>query len=548
LPSEPLAPHLRHRVSIVWLIPAVAALAAAWLAWQALAAHGPAITITFLNAEGLEAGKTKVEHNNVELGLIESLEPTADFTHVVATVQMGKSAEGHLGKDTRFWIVRPRLSIEGISGLSTLISGAYVELDPGPGPDANQFAALDRPPVISGNEPGRTFTLRAPRLGSTTEGDPVYYRGVEVGQVLGDDLSNADSGVTVRVFVRAPYDDLVREGTRFWNASGVTVTAGSDGLKIRSESLLAMLAGGIDFDVPADGQPGTVARPNASFTLYDDAGAANDAVYIRKARFLLHFPGSVENLKPGNDVRMQGMRIGEVADVHMEFDAATDRVSVPVLIDIEADRVKLLHDSATPSDFEQRAYATFGRFIARGLRARLASASLITGQKVVDLDFVPDALEMKMSQNGAYPEIPAIPAEDLDTVVASANDLLGSLQVTAAKLNGIVSSPAVMRSVHSLDSSLANLDYVSRDARAGIGPLITALRAAAESADAALKQASGTLVVAKNALDSRSGDGGDLAGTLREIENAARSLRILADYLESHPNSLLFGKSGGVMQ
>jgi paraquat-inducible protein B len=245
---------------------------------------------------------------------------------------------------------------------------------------------------------------------------------------------------------------------------------------------------------------------------------------------------------------MQGMRIGQVADVHMEFDAATDQVSVPVVIEIEADRVKLLHDQATPSDFEERAYATFGRFVARGLRARLASASLITGQKVVDLDFVRDAPQMKMSQDGEHPEIPTIAADDLDTVIVSAKDLLGSLQVTATKLNGIVSSPAIMRSLHSLDSSLTNLDYVSRDARAGVGPLITALRGAAVSADAALKQASGTLVVAKDALDSRSGDGGDLAGTLREIENAARSLRILADYLESHPNSLLFGKPGGVDQ
>jgi len=544
LPSGTPALNLRHRVSIVWLIPAIAAAAAAWLAWQALAARGPVITIIFSNAAGLEVGKTKVEHNNLELGLIQSLEPTADFAHVLATVQMDKSAEGHLGRDTRFWVVRPRLSVEGISGLSTLISGAYVELDPGQGPAANQFAALDEPPVISGNEPGRTFTLQATRVGSAAQGDPIYYRGVKVGQVLGDDLSNADNGVTVRAFVRAPYDQLVREGTRFWNASGVTVTVGSDGLKIRSESLLAMLAGGIDFDVPAGGEPGVVAKPDASFTLYDDAGAANDAVYIRKARFLLHFSGSVENLKPGNEVRMQGMRIGQVADVHMEFDAATDRVSVPVVIEIEADRVKLLHDLATPSDFEQRADATFGRFVARGLRARLTSASLVTGQKVVDLDFVRDAPEMKMRRDGEYPEIPTIATDDLDTVIASANDLLGSLQVTVTKLNGIVSSPAVMRSVHSLDSSLANLDYVSRDARAGIGPLIAALRVAAGSADAALKQASGTLAVAQNALGSRSGDGGDLAGTLREIENAARSLRILADYLESHPNSLLFGKSG----
>src|SRR5229473_5944776 len=329
-PSAKSAERVRHRVSIIWLLPLIAALAAGWLGWRTLQERGPIITISFASVEGLEAGKTKIKHNDVELGVIESLEPSSDLSHVIATARMRKFAGAHLAEGTRFWIVRPRFSVEGISGLSTLVSGAYVELDPGKGAMTRRFTALEDPPVITANEPGVTYTLHATRLGSIAQSDPVYYRGLKVGQVLGHDLSDTDGSVTVRIFVRAPHNKLVRQGTRFWKASGVTVTAGSEGLKLQSESLLTLLSGGIEFGVPTGSDLFEFSTPDTSFTLYDDASAAHDAIYTRTVRFLLHFPGAVENLAPGAQVRMQGMRIGQVGDVHMEFDAALDRVSVPV--------------------------------------------------------------------------------------------------------------------------------------------------------------------------------------------------------------------------
>jgi paraquat-inducible protein B len=544
--SERPALRERHRISIIWLLPIVAALAAGWLGWQTLSARGPTITITFASVEGLEAGKTKIKHNDVELGVIESLAPTPDLGHVVATARMSKFAESHLAEGTRFWIVRPRLSIEGVSGLSTLISGAYVEFDPGQGAPTRQFTALEEPPVINADEPGITYTLHATHLGSIAQGAPIYYRGLRVGQVLGADLADADGSVTVRIFVRSPHDQLVREGTRFWNASGITVTAGSDGLKIQSASLTTLLAGGIEFDVPQGAQPGAAAKSDTQFALYDDEAAASDAIYTHTVPFIVHFPGTVENLVPGAQVRMQGVRIGQVADVHMEYDAATDRITVPVVIDIEPDRITLLHESTVVADFKQRAYAAFGRFVTRGLRAQLGSGNLLTGQKVVNLDFVAGTSEAKMNEGGEYPEIPTVPANDLDSVIASAKAVLGTLQGTAENLNNILSSPEIKRSVRSLDGSLANLDHITGDARAaGVGQLIAKLGAAAASADSALKQADATLAVAQDALDSHRSDGGDLAGTIRELKTAAQSVRVLADYLESHPNSLVFGRSDG---
>ncbi len=299
-PHEHTGLHVRQRISGVWLIPLIAVLAAGWLGWQSLSQRGPTITITFVSAEGLAAGKTKIKHNDVELGTIETIEPSSDFTRVIATARMSKVVEDHLTDGTRFWIVRPRFSADGISGLSTLISGAYVELDPGQGPPARRFTALEEPPVITADQPGVTYTLHAAHLGSIAQGAPVYYRGVNVGEVLGYELSDADGSVTVRIFIRAPHDQLVHEGTRFWNASGIAVTAGSDGLKIQSESLWTLLAGGIDFDIPAGSEAGAPAKPDASYTLYEDAAAANDAIYLRKARFLLHFRQSVANSEAGS--------------------------------------------------------------------------------------------------------------------------------------------------------------------------------------------------------------------------------------------------------
>ena len=543
-PHETSAAHTRQRISAIWLIPLVAALAAGWLGWQSLSERGPTITITFTSADGLQAGKTKIKHNDVELGTIETIEPTPDFNRVVATARMAKVVEDHLTEGTRFWIVRPRFSAEGISGLSTLISGAFVELDPGQGAPARRFTALEEPPVVTASEPGITYTLHAPRLGSITQGAPVYYRGINVGDVLGYELSDADGGVTVRIFIRSPHDRLVHEGTRFWNASGIAVTAGSDGLKVQSESLWTLLAGGIDFDVPPGGDAGDLAKPDASYTLYEDAAAANDAIFLRRARFLVHFRQSVANLKPGAEVRMQGIRIGQVTDVHMEFDEATNVVSVPVVIELDPDRIKLLNEAPTTGSFEDKAEVVLARLVARGLRAQLGVGNLITGQKVVNLDFVEGAPNAAVDESGAYPEIPTVPSDDLDSVISSAKGLLASLQVTSAKANAILASPELTQSLRSLDKSLANLDRITADAReAGVGHLIAQLRDVADSADAALKDADATLSAAQGALDGRRADGGDLAGTMRELKTAARSVRVLADYLESHPESLLRGRS-----
>ncbi len=543
--SLPSASLKRHRISLVWLVPIVAIGAASWLGYRALAERGTVIEITLRSAEGLEAGKTKMKHRDIELGTVEAITPSPDLSSATVRARMNGYAKPHLVEGTRFWVVRPRVSLEGVSGLNTLITGSYIEMDPGAGKPARRFVGLEDPPVVSADVPGTSFVLHTQRLGSIGAGAPVSYHGIEVGEILGHQLSDSDGRATVRVFVRAPHDKLVHEGTRFWNSSGISVAVGSEGFKIQAESIEAILAGGVSFDVPQGGDAGPKAKPLSDFTLYDDENAALNAIFTRKVPFLLHLRGSARGLSPGATVRMHGIYVGEVMDVHMEYDAATKHMSVPVTFEVEPQRVTILHSDPSQAGFETRSYAAFRDFVARGLRARLTTGDVLTGQKIISLDFVPNAPKAGMIEGGIFPEIPVVGSVDFDSIMESAQDLLGSLRDTTGSLNKIVKSPDVRRSLASLDRSLANIDKLTHEAGIQAGPLLTNLRAASKSADETFRQATTTLGVTADAFGNDPNGGGDLAGTLNELKQAARSLRVLTDYLESHPESLIQGKSAG---
>jgi paraquat-inducible protein B len=253
-------------------------------------------------------------------------------------------------------------------------------------------------------------------------------------------------------------------------------------------------------------------------------------------------------LSVGAAVRMRGIYVGDVTDVHMEYDAATKLMSVPVTFEIEPQRITILHSNTSVAGFVHRSYAAFKDFVEHGLRAQLASSNLLTGQKIIALDFFPDAPEASMIESAPYPEIPTIEPDDLDSIMHSAKNLMGTLRATATALDQLVTSPLVKRSLVSLNRSLANVDRLTHDASAQVGPLLTSLRTASKSADQTLRQATSTLVVTKDALGNEGDGSGDLAGTLTEFKQAARSLRTLANYLESHPESLIRGKTAGTTQ
>ena len=542
-----------RRISAVWIIPLVAALVGGWLVYKTLSEQGPEITIAFETAEGLEPGKTQIKYKEVVVGTVTtvSLDPVART--VSATAEMARTAAPLLTGTARFWVVRPRLGIRDISGLGTLISGAYVELDPGSGGAPKfDFVALDEPPVVKANAPGKELVLTTANLGSLSRGSPVYFKGIDVGEVLGYELAEDMSLIYVHIFVHAPHDQLIRRTTRFWNVSGLNISMDANGMKVETGTLQSLVLGGIEFETPnllAGGEP-VVA--GAGFVLFDRKDAIREAVQAERALFILFFDSSVRGLSIGAPVEFRGIRVGSVLDVRLEFDPDTADFRIPVLIDIEPQRVSLFDRSLIGAKLTvgQR-QANLDQIIGRGLRARLKTGSFITGQLLVDLDLHPEAPAILTGLNKEYPEIPTIPPS-LEEITNSVTDLLAKLQRlpldtiskkvldTLEGADRLVNSREIKGAVASLSEVSARVEKLVAKADEKVVPEITAALAQIEST---LKKAERTLDSIDSVVSPESALRYETQVAIQELSATARSVRRLAEFLERNPSALLTGKA-----
>ena len=542
----------RRGFSIVWLIPLVAGAIAIWLAYKTISEQGPAFTVSFRTAEGLEAEKTKVKYKDVEVGLVERIRVSEDLATIIVTARLEKTAEKMLAETSRFWVVRPRLGAGGVSGLGTLVSGAYIEIDPGDGASASAFVGLEEAPVVRSDVPGTEYVLTAGRLGSLSAGSPIYFRGIDVGEVLGFDLAEDNGSVTIPIFVRAPYDRLVRDRSRFWNASGFDIELGADGVRVDTESVQAMLIGGLAFDTP----PGGTAGPSAAgtvFPLYDSFAATTEAIYVEKVSFVMYFDGSVRGLSVGAPIEFRGIKVGQVRDVSIAFDAAAGEVRIPVTIDIEPQRIALAGSEQDAAAIDRTERRTMISLVERGLRGQLRSGSLLTGQLVVSLDFHPDAPPAKLGLDSDPPEIPTVPSE-LDEITRSAEALLAKLaglpldaliddlRSTVQATNKLVASPELQQSAVQLNRSLDSLQSLLANVEREVGPLTAGLRRTTTTANDVLRDAGAAFRSADSLVGENAQLRFDLAELLAELTEMARSIRVLADYLEQNPDALLRGK------
>src|SRR6266568_9201583 len=303
-----------RRISVIWVIPLVAVAIGAYLAWDTLSKEGPTIKISFDSGEGLQAGQSQLKYKDIVFGTVKSLELAPDQTHVVITVATTAEAKPLLTDQTIFWVVKPRLFAGNISGLETVLSGSYIGMLPSQtaGKTQHDFVGQEDPPILQANVPGRVFHLKSTRIGSISVGSPVFFRDLGVGQVLGWDIADMAESVTIRAFVRAPYDGYVHDETRFWNASGLSIKLGGTGVEVQMESLRALLLGGIAFETPAAEIHAASTAENHVFPLFADRDAANAASYTRKIAVVSYFPGSVSGLAPGSEVTMHGLQVGHV--------------------------------------------------------------------------------------------------------------------------------------------------------------------------------------------------------------------------------------------
>lgn len=522
-----MTPHRRWSLQLVWLIPLVAALIGGWLAVKAVLERGPTISITFSTAEGLEPQKTRVKYRNLDIGRVTAVAFSEDRTKVVATLELSKQAEPFLVADTRFWVVRPRVSGTQVSGLGTLLSGAYIGMDAGTSTETKrEFTGLDVPPIVTVDLPGRHFQLRADDLGSLDVGSPIYFRRIQVGSIVAYELDPNGAGVKLRAFVNAPYDHHVKADTRFWQASGFDVALDASGIRLNTESVTSMLMGGVAFQTPAESVKAPPAPANANFALYPDRGMAMRLPDTAEETYHVIFAESVRGLSVGAPVDFRGVVIGEVSAIDVDFDPAQGDVRIPVEIRLYPDRLrgKARKAVADPG-------VLIDKLVGRGLRAQLRNGSLLTGQLFVALDFFPDEPKAKVLRRAGRAEIPA--------VAGSLQELQATLLGLARKLDKLPIEAVVAdlrKSLQALESALGATERTVKRIDDDLTP----------QASRTLADLSRTLATTEHAVEALSAENApmqrDLRETLREISRAAEALRGLADYLERNPGAILRGR------
>jgi paraquat-inducible protein B len=531
--------------SLIWLIPILATVIGLSLVAKTLFERGPEITISFLTAEGLEVGKTRVKYKDVDIGTVQAINLSEDRTQVLVRVQLKREADGFTAKDTLFWVVRPRIAVTGVSGLGTLLSGAYIGVDAGTSEERNdEFVGLESPPIITRDASGKQFVLHADDIGSLDIGSPVYYRRVKVGQLSAFELDDDGKGVTLRIFINAPYDKFVGINTRFWHASGFDLQVGTGGFKLNTQSLTTLVLGGLAFQSPND-EPGPLAKENTEFLLAADHGEAMKAPDGEAQMLLLYFKQSIRGLRPGATVDFRGVELGEVQSVGIEYDAEQREFRMPVLIRVYPDRLGRKFNEAQ----RQTRYTAEQRIrimISRGLRAQLRTANLLTGQMYIALDFFPKATPVEMDETQKPLQLPTIPntTDQLQTQIA---DIVQKLSQ--------VPFDEICNNVRDLTGNLSQVPYAElvADARTTLAALNRTLAGAeqlthslnddvAPEIVAAMADVRKTLSSAQHTLAEDAPLQQDLRRTLQELARAAASLRVLTDYLERHPEAILRGK------
>ncbi|MBD9419311.1 MCE family protein [Achromobacter sp. ACM04] len=529
--STPAASRKRRRLSWIWLVPLIAAVGGLALVVRVWMEAGPTATISFQTAEGLEAGKTQVRYKEVVVGVVERVALNSDRSGIVATVRINKDAGSLLQEGTMFWVVRPRLTLSGVSGLSTLFSGAYIGVDPSDQfrqetetrATKYSFVGLETPPEVQQDRAGKRFTLKAHDLGSLDIGSPVYFRRIAVGEVVAYHLDSSGEGVNVQVFIDAPNDDFVNSATRFWNASGVDFSVDARGLQVRSQSLLSVIVGGVAFDT-VEQHAHVAAKADAEFTIFSSEGAARAQPDGTPLHIRMRFDQSVRGLVVGAPIDAYGASIGQVDSIRLEFDPAIKQFYALVGATVYPERL----GAQTVEEIKEYSGSTLqhpsGKLLAaliqQGLRAQLRIGNLLTGQLYVALAVFPDAkpVTFKMEED---PFIPTVP-NNLDQLQQQINSLLTKLDRVPFEGLG------------------ADLGQLLRATSSLMKRLDTRL---APEAQAMLRQASKSLAAVGGVLNPDAGLPVNANAVLQELSRAARSLRELSDYLQAHPESLLRGRA-----
>ncbi|WP_408673004.1 intermembrane transport protein PqiB [Xenorhabdus cabanillasii] len=431
--------------SPIWIVPIVTVLIGAWILFYHFSHQGPEVTLITSNAEGIEAGKTKIKSRSVNVGVVERVSLSDNLGEVIIKARLNDGMERLLYKDTAFWVVKPQIGREGVSGLSTLLSGVFIELQPGnEGSEERKFSLLDAPPLASPDAKGIRLVLTSEKAGRLSPGDPVLFRGYRVGSVETSTFDPKSRLAKYQIFVNAPYDGLLTTNVRFWKDSGIAFDVSSQGLRVEVAALSTLFAGGVSFDVPKGWDLGSPVKEKEIFRLYDNEKNIENSLYTEHRDFLLFFSDSVRGLQPGAPVEFRGIRVGTVAKVPFYTDGIRQRLDsdfrIPVLIHMEPERFEKEIGNGFYTDKELE------EIISRGLRASLKTGNLLTGALYIDLDFYSDEKPWKGPRKLASYEI-------LPTISGGLAQIQQKVIMALNKINQMPIEPVFIQATRTLEES-----------------------------------------------------------------------------------------------
>ena len=527
-PAPTIVSRKRSLPSVVWLVPIIALAVGISLVINSVLQAGPHLSIEFRTAEGLEAGKTEVRYKEVVVGRVDAVSLSDDRKRVIASVRLARSAASLAVEDTNFWVVRPRIGVGGISGLATLVSGAYIGVDAGVSAESRkQFVGLEVPPFVLRGEPGRSFVLRAPDLGSLDVGSPIFYRRTRVGRVVGYTLDAGKDELLVQVFVESPYERLVNTKTRFWNASGLDFTLNASGLTVDTQTLTSVIAGGVAFEHADGAKDEPAAAAGARFWLFNNRKAAMAPPDGPPMRMRFVFDQSIRGLSVGAPIDFLGVEIGTVQSIRPGYDAQRHRYPMEIAAEIYPLRLGAVRNALggePGADRAQQNERLLKRLVENGLRAQLRTGNLLTGQMYVALDFIPKAAPAALVVADGVPIMPTVPG--------TLADLQPQLAEIVSKINKVP-----------FDDIGRNLQLTLTQARESIAKLSPEAQQSLAEVRKTLEAVQGSLgKMDRNLLDPDAPVQRNVEQTMTDLQRAAQSLRVLTDYLQRHPESLLRGK------
>jgi paraquat-inducible protein B len=510
----------KRGISTVWIVPIVALVIGGWLMLQSFSQKGPTVEIIFKSAAGIQAGKTVVKYKDIEIGKVTDVTFTDGLDSVRVTAELKKNMKPYLSENTRFWVVQAKLGVGEVQGLDTLLSGVYIVMDPHEGKQSiRRFKGLDQIPVVSAGDKGHTFILKADSIGSLNVGSPIYYKKLKAGSLASFKLDPDGKKVTLEVFIKAPFDKLINDKTRFYNASGIRINMNADGLDVQTESLVSLMMGGLAFENFPVHRRGAPVSKDFVFSLYESRKDAQKIHYKRELYFWVYFDESIRGLSVGAPVEFRGLKIGEVVNFSLIGNADTAEFKIPILIKIEPERFLIIGKNQTTGN--EVNVPVFEKLLQKGFRAQLKSGNLITGELYIDLNLYPDLPPAPLRKEYEFYVIPSIPA--------TIESLKHNLQIVLKQIASIpfkeigdemkdilvnirtTTIPQVNSSVKTIDNLMKDTDRMMRSLH-------------------------------NNYLDKNAEINKKLIKLLDEMTRTSKSIKHLTDYLERHPESLIKGK------